>query len=134
MEKNTKFDAENMGAGTDQVAEERHYSRGRTNWIVGVVFVLAGAAILLGNFTGFRLNNWWALFILIPAVGAFSNAFRSYKNAGDRLNASARGSLIGGLTMVFMMIVFLFSLDLSLLWPVGLVVVGIGMLFSSLVK
>jgi uncharacterized membrane protein YhaH (DUF805 family) len=134
MEKNTKFDTENMDAGNDQVAGERYYHRERTNWIVGAVFILVGVVFLLQNVTDFRLNNWWALFILIPAVGAFSNASRAYKNAGNRLNAYARGSLIGGLTMIFMMIVFLFSLDLGLLWPVGLVVVGISMLLSSLVK
>jgi uncharacterized membrane protein YhaH (DUF805 family) len=134
MEKDQKMDEGGMASDKNEMREESRPRRYSANWVAGAVFILAGAVILLGNLTEFRLNNWWALFILIPAVGAFTNTYRAYQNEGNRLNASARGSLISGLAMIFMMVVFLFNLDLSLLWPVGLVLVGIGILLSSLVK
>lgn len=134
MEKNQKMDEGRMASEKNEMREESRPRRYSANWVAGAVFILAGVVILLGNLTEFRLNNWWALFILIPAIGAFTNTYRAYQNEENRLNASARGSLISGLAMIFMMVVFLFNLDLSLLWTVGLVLVGIGILLSSLVK
>ena len=39
-------------------------------WIGGVVLVAAGVFLLLGNLTRFSLQNWWAVFLLIPAAGS----------------------------------------------------------------
>ena len=134
MQKDTKMDSGKMEAEQGKTGEARRSREWGSNWLVGVVFILIGGLFLLQNFTGFELNNRWALFILIPVVGAFSNAHRAYQAAGNRLNASARGSLISGLEMTLVGVILLFNLDWSLLWPVGLVVVGVGMLLSSLAR
>jgi len=71
------------------------------------------------------------LFILLPALGAFGAAWRSYQNEG-RLTASARGSLVGGLVLVLIAAIFLFGLDWGLLGPVVIILAGAGLLLNTL--
>ncbi|NTV37085.1 MAG: hypothetical protein HGA53_09035 [Anaerolineaceae bacterium] len=101
------------------------------NWIAGFVLVALGVVFLLQNLGGFRLHNWWALFILIPAFGSLSAAYRSYQE-NKRLNAAGRGSLIMGLIFVFVACIFLFSLSWGLMWPILLVLFGLSLLISAL--
>ena len=69
-------------------------------WVVGAVLILVGAALLLQNLGVYTesLGNWWALFILIPAVGAFGAAWNSYQRAGG-FNEATRASLVGGVIL-----------------------------------
>ena len=90
--------------------------------------MLLGVAFLLrttGNFN-FPLDNWWALFILIPAIGAFDTALRIYRNSNNQLTAPAGGSLIVGLVLMFVTASFLFNLNWDLFGPVILILTGIG--------
>src|SRR5690349_4983637 len=80
-------------------------------WVAGLILIVMGTMFLLRN-TGnydFPLKNWWALFILIPAVGAFDTAFRTYRQAGNQLNAPARSSLLAGTILTFVTVMFLFD-------------------------
>ncbi len=99
-------------------------------WIGGAVLILLGVIFLLQNFAGFALRNWWALFILIPAVIAFGNAINSFQAAGGRLSPPARGSLIGGLVLTLIALAFLFDFTSSLFWPILLIVLGLGLLLN----
>ena len=97
--------------------------------------ILLGLAFLLrttGNFN-FPLNNWWALFILIPAVGAFDRAIRMYSNADHQLTGPALGSLLVGLVLTFVAASFLFNLNWSLFGPIILILAGIGILSVAMV-
>ena len=58
-----------------------------TNWIWAVVLIVLGLVFLVQNLTGFTLDNWWALFILIPAVAAFANAWRANQHNDQRKTA-----------------------------------------------
>ncbi len=108
--------------------------RGRgAAWIPGIVLIGIGVIFLLNNFTDFRLDNWWALFILIPAFGSLGNFMRARRKDG-RISGEARGSLIGSMILFFIAAVFLFSLDWGLVWPFFLIIAGIGALLSSLVE
>ncbi len=113
--------------------EERWAARGNRGgaWIMGVILVLIGIIFLLQNMNIFILNNWWALFILIPAVAAFGSAWRSYQDAGGRLTGGARGSLIGGLVLVLVAAVFLFGLNWGVVGPLLIVLAGIGLLLNA---
>jgi hypothetical protein len=102
----------------------------RSSWIIGVILIVLGGLFLLQTLTGFNLDNWWALFILIPAFSSFSNAYRLQRENG-RLTAAARGSLMGGLLLTFIAAVFLFSLDFGKYWPVFLIFAGISLLFGA---
>ncbi len=101
-------------------------------WIMGLILIILGGLFLLrttGNFN-IPLTNWWALFILIPAVGALSSAWRMYKDAGDRFTGPARGSLLVGLVLTFVTFVFLFDLSWTYVGPILIIVVGIAIILN----
>ena len=52
--------------------------------ILGGILILIGVIFLAQNVTDLNLTrwNWWALFILIPAVGSLANAWRIYQAEG----------------------------------------------------
>lgn len=98
-------------------------------WIGGAVLIIIGLVFLLNNTTNFNLENWWALFILIPAFGAFASAWNNYQASG-RLTSAIRGPFIGGLVLLFVSLTFLFGLDFGLLWPIFLILGGIALLVN----
>lgn len=100
-------------------------------WVPGLVLIGIGGFFLLNNFTNFELDNWWALFILIPAFGSLGNFMRAWRKDG-RINGEARGSLIGGLILFFVASIFLFNLDWGTVWPFFLIIGGVGALLSGL--
>jgi hypothetical protein len=100
-------------------------------WVPGLVMIGIGVIFLLNNFTNFHLNNWWALFILIPAFATLGNFWRAYRGAG-RLNHDARGSLIGSMILFFVAAVFLFGWSWGAVWPFFLIIAGLGALLSGL--
>ena len=92
---------------------------------------MLGIVFLLQNLGSFYLNNWWALFILIPAVGSFAAAWRTYQVAGGHLTAASRGSLIGGLVLTMVAVVFLFNLNWTWFGPILIILAGIGVLLNA---
>jgi hypothetical protein len=105
---------------------------GPTGWVGGLVLLLLGVVFLLQNFDLLVLDNWWALFILIPAVGAFATAWNTYQRSDRRWTTAARGSLIGGSIMTLVALVFLFNLDFSTIWPVFLILGGLALLANAM--
>src|SRR5688572_4259602 len=80
----------------------------RGAWVAGLIMISLGGIFLLRNTGTFDipLKNWWALFILIPAIGSLDTARRLYRSAGNRLTAPARGSLLVGLILTFVTATF----------------------------
>jgi hypothetical protein len=115
--------------------EERWAARGGRHgrsWVTGGILVLLGIIFLLQNMGVAFLSNWWALFILIPAFGAFSAAWKTYQDSGGHLNIAARGSLIAGLVLTMVAAIFLFNLNWTILGPALLILAGIGILLNTL--
>jgi hypothetical protein len=106
-------------------------SQSRDAWIWGIVLILVGGFFLLQNFTTFYLQNWWAVFILIPAFGSFANAWRQYQEAG-RFSGSVRKSVFGGLIFTLVAAIFLFNLNFGLLWPILLIGAGLAVVLNAL--
>jgi len=104
-------------------------------WGAGALLVVLGAAFLMQNMGWFffPFKNWWALIILLPALGAFEVALRAYKNNGNRLVATARGSLLTGTVLTLVTAIFLFEFDWTYFGPVLIILAGIGILFNTLV-
>jgi hypothetical protein len=119
-----------MGSVRGTAGAKEPVRRSNGAWIPGLVLIGIGVIFLLSNLTGFELDNWWALFILIPAFGAFGNAYRVYQSQG-RLGREGRGSLIGGLVFVFVASIFLLELDWGQVWPVFLILAGLGVLLGN---
>lgn len=103
------------------------------SWGFGLVLIIVGALLLLSKFTGFQLNNWWALFIFIPAMGAFGNFLSSVRRKGG-MDRGAFGSLIGALIITTVAVIFLLGLNWGTIWPVFLIIGGLGALFSGLFR
>ena len=115
--------------------EERRAQRGpnSTAWVGGVILILLGVIFLLQSIRGFYLNNWWALFILIPAFGSFADAWNSFRQAG-RLSKRVRGGLISGCVFLLITAAFLFNWNWGIVLPVLLIVWGISLLLNSLLE
>ena len=97
----------------------------RGNAVVwGLILVALGIILLLQRLG--RINehfNWWAIFILIPALASFAGAWYAFQRAG-RINAAVRSSIGGGLIVLTVALMFLFNLDWAIWWPLMLIVVG----------
>jgi len=113
--------------------EERRAQRSSsgTAWVGGVVLIVLGVIFLLQNVRGFTLNNWWALFILIPAFGSFADAWNTYRQTA-RLNRRVRGALISGCVFLLITAAFLFNWNWGLVLPVLLIIWGVTLLLNSL--
>lgn len=101
-----------------------------STWIIAIVMMLVGAGLLLSNFTNVSFDNWWALFLFIPAGFMLQIVWKDYKSNG-RLTGKSTGSLIAGLSILVMIVVFLFDLSWSGLWPVAFIFGGIAVLLSG---
>ena len=98
--------------------------------ITGIALIGVGGLFLLNNLTGFYIQNWWALFILIPAVKNLSDAWRNYERNG-RLTSSGRGALIGGLFISTIALTFLLNLNWGFIWPVFLIIFGFAAILNG---
>ena len=104
------------------------------SWIGGAVLIALGIIFLLQN-AGLDipfLRNWWALFILFPAVGSLTRAWQAYQRNGQRFTGPVSGSLTGGLALVLVAATFLFGLSWSLIWPIFLILAGLGALIKGI--
>ena len=94
--------------------------------VVAGVVLLTRSAFGLDPLAGW---NWWAVFILIPAVLAFSRAETMYRQRGT-LDAATRGVLMGGMYPFVIALVFLLELDWGRVWPIFLIIAGLRGLFG----
>ncbi len=103
--------------------------KSRNNIVMGAIFILIGVVFLLQNITDFDLGNWnwWALFVLIPAFGSLSRAWSIYRAEGQTSEAM-RGPLVGGMVLLLVTTILLFDLSWGTLWPLFLIIVGVGAL------
>ncbi len=100
-------------------------------WFGGILLIFIGGFFLLRNFGVDMPDNWWAVFILIPAFGAFSAAWSMYRRSGE-LTSGAIGAAAGGVFLVLLALAFFIGLDIGKYWPVILIVLGAGALLSNL--
>ena len=105
-------------------------------WI-GLVFILAGAIILLNQLSilPFELN-WWALFILFPTFGTLTRAYNRYRSTNDVFE---QGVMIPALVGLFMLFLFVslfagdaIDLHLRVYWPIILILLGLGLILGRL--
>jgi hypothetical protein len=97
----------------------------------GVALVALGLVFLVQNYLGYELRNWWALFILLPAAGSFTAAWSSWRN-GRRPYAAA-SSFTMGILFTAVAAIFLLDLPWGRVWPIFIILAGIGMLLPALV-
>jgi len=121
-------DAEKEALETE--SRPRRVRRHKGNTTGGLILIGIGTIFLLNQLTGFHFDNWWAIFILIPAVVKLNEAWQSYREDG-RLHAGTRGALIGGILLTLVAFFFLLNLSWNLLWPLLLILFGISTLLNG---
>jgi hypothetical protein len=77
------------------------------------------------------IQNWWALFILIPALGSFGTAWGMARAAGGHFGMRARGAFIVGLGLTLVTAMFLLNLNWTVLGPALLLLAGLGLLINA---
>jgi hypothetical protein len=109
----------------------RQPSNRGASWIGGLVLLLLGGLFLLRNlgFLAFS-GNWWTIFIFIPAVVLAATAWQRYTAAGHRIVPAVQGALIGSLVLLLVGTILLFELDWGTLWPLFLIIAGVGLLLG----
>jgi O-antigen/teichoic acid export membrane protein len=102
--------------------------------IIGLLLVVFGAVFLLQNFGNYTIpfNNWGILFLLIPVVALFDRAYRIYRKNGNQLTPPARGAAFFGLILLAVTVIVLFNLNWALWGPLLIILVGIGVLISTI--
>lgn len=101
-------------------------------WIGGGLLILLGFIFLAENF-GFPLpDNWWAVFVLIPAVIAFNTAWTIYRRNNRQVTAAARGALVSGLILTALALALFFDFDFGKYWPVILIALGVAVIAGNL--
>lgn len=121
-----------MNTNNDSGKSKRWFS---ANLWIGLAFIAGGAIILLNQsgLVSFEMN-WWAFFILIPAIGSFSSAYHRYRTTNNLFDMSVMMPALIGMVMIGLMFNLLggngWNFNWNLLWPVMLIIIGLGMIFG----
>ena len=111
-------------------AEQQQMQEKSQNMYGGLIMIAVGVVFLVMQYSDIRFNNWWALFILIPALLAWSKAASLWKAAG-RMNQGVTRTLAGSLFPLFIASIFLFNWDWGRIWPGFIILAGINALAGS---
>ena len=113
---------------------ENRVSR-RPRPLLGLVFIIVGVIFLARNL-GYDidlpyLHNWWALFILIPAVTRLHDAWSRYRSNGEVLDSVVRRALVSGAACVLVAAMFLLELSWHTWWPLFVIFGGVAYLLQG---
>lgn len=97
-----------------------------------IALITMGVIFLLQQIGDFTFENWWALFILIPAFSAFGTAFALWRRSGH-FSLGVWSTFFGGLFPLTVALIFLFNLPWEDYWPVFIILAGIGMINSGVI-
>jgi hypothetical protein len=125
-----------VSAPAGEIDQEEFVTRRQPNgsWVGAVILIFVGFIFLLREMGLPLLDNWWALFIIIPAVACFGSAWNNYHNHANQFSSGVMGSLIGGVILTIITAIFLFNLNWSYMWPTILIVIGLLIFINSFLK
>jgi len=120
----------------DRREARRQRREGTGGWIVGVILIVLGGLFLLQNSGALRipLTSWWALFILIPALGAFERAWRVYRSTGNQFTNQVSGSILLGIVLTLVTAAFLFNFGWTYFGPPLIILAGLGILLNGMIS
>jgi len=123
---------ENRNFDVQQKTEDTINQRSGRAWIFGAVLTLAGVIILMQNtgFIGQNNGNWGALFLMIPALIMFANAYNDVKANGS-MSKKARSGMIFGVILTMITAMLVFNLDERIYGPIILICAGLGIFLNS---
>lgn len=97
----------------------------------GLALIIIGIIFFAQQLGDFQFNNWWAVFILIPAFSAFGSSFRMWQKSG-KFHFGVWSTFYGGLFPLMVALMFFFDLDWGKYWPVFVILPGFGTMISGL--
>lgn len=97
--------------------------------IFPALFVIAIGVIFLARNLGIDIPfldspNWWAWFILVAAVAPLSQAYETWRARG-RVDSAVILSLLRGVAVALVAVMFLLGLDWRVWWPLFLILGGL---------
>jgi cation transport ATPase len=111
-----------------QPAPEKPRDSGSFQWIAAVVLILLGVIFLLQQTGAIVLgDNWWVVFLLLPAAGLFYDAWQRYQAGAMH---RAWGQVLGGVILIVIALTFFFNWNWDMIWPVFLIVGGVYLLLQ----
>ena len=113
---------------------EKHVEKENVQWhkFSGLFFIVLGGIFLLGQ-SGVKIfgQSPWFLFALLPVFWILTSAWRQYVENGRQLNRQTISLLTWGLFPFFFVAAAILSFSASYIWPLALVFIGIGIIFSQ---
>ena len=104
---------------------------GNGNVTMAIVFIIVGIVLIASNVSGFEFENWWVLFMFIPAAMFIKNIYDDYQMNG-RITARSTGAIIATLAVLATAATFLFeAITWGMIWPIGLIFAGIAIFLGS---
>jgi hypothetical protein len=111
--------------------EEKGSKQGNSNVPMAIVFIAVGVVLIISNVSGFEFDNWWVLFMLVPAALFVKNIYDDYRVNG-RLTARSTGAIIATLAILATAATFLFeAITWGMIWPIGLIFAGIAIFLGN---
>jgi FtsH-binding integral membrane protein len=123
-------------AETTKPAPEEKKARTGGKWTLtlGALVILGGLIYLLyelGWFTGKKdVSHWWGFLILIPAVLSFVIAWWMSVKKAKKFGWGVLRWVVIGLAFIALALVFAFKANLNEVWPVLVIIVGVGVALS----
>jgi hypothetical protein len=100
-----------------------------------VALMLLGLTFVLQSMRGPNsLENWWSIFILLPALACVATAWIAYAQSGYRFTLLARGALSIGTILLTVALMFLFDVNWAIGWPLMLIVPSLTVVANGVLQ
>ena len=117
--------------GERRAARQADRQSGGLGWLAGVVLIAIGVLYMLYDYGVLpTFANWWALLLLLPAVGTLSAALGAFRRNGGHWTPDVTGPFVAGLLFLGLTAVFLFELNFGWVAPLFLIAAWLFLLFS----
>jgi len=113
-----------------QVSSVARKQTGPYRW-GGVSLFLLGILLLGLNVMKYRVENWWAVFIVLPALGLFGVGRRLAQGGNGRSPFAARLFYAAAFVVLVVALMFLTSLSWAVWWPLMLIAPGLALLYVA---
>jgi hypothetical protein len=100
----------------------------------GATMVLLGVFYLLMTLGIGAIDNWWAIFILLPGLAFLGIAQAASQRANGRFNAIARFNVSMGVILLAVAGIFYVNLDWTTWWPIMVMASGAALFINGLTR
>lgn len=95
-----------------------------------IILILIGVVFLIKRLGIVEIENWWALFILIPTISSLSSLIQDLRR-GISITAVIAQGILGALFPAAIAVMLLFNLSWVKFWPIFIILAGFSMLLTG---